>query len=180
VSELGVQAAQIIDEVDFLLGHPLREARFDALDAALTSASAEHGAILAKAVMLVNDSDQAVRWKALRFLANATRDQLTAAVSYLEDRHVANLVTWLVSAGSDPDSLPDIRMRLHVPDKETRMFAASAAARVAGTSRQALEDAVASADPDVQSFARDAIEILDLRKEIDARREQRRRERGQA
>jgi len=177
VSELGAQAAQIIDEVDFLLGHPLREARFDALDAALTSASAEHGATLAKAVMLIADPDQAVRSKALRFLANSTPDQLTAAVPYLADRHIASLVTWLASAGSDPASLPEIRGRLNDRDKETRMFAAAAAARVAGTSRQGLDDATASEDPDIRSFAGDVTEILDLRQQIRVEQEQRRRDR---
>jgi hypothetical protein len=39
VSELGAQAAQILDEVDFLLSHPVRNARYDALDAALVGAS---------------------------------------------------------------------------------------------------------------------------------------------
>jgi hypothetical protein len=178
VSELGAQAAQIIDEVDFLLGHPLRDARFDALDAALTAASTEHGAILAKAVMLVDDADQAVRWKALRFLTNSTRDQLTAAAPYLEDGHVASLVTWLASPGSDPANLPEIRSRLPDPDKATRMFAAAAAARVAGTSRQALEDAAVSDDPDVRTFAGDAIEMLDRRQRRRAQQEQRRRDRG--
>jgi hypothetical protein len=178
VSELGARAAQIIDEVDFLLGHPLRDARFDALDAALTAASAEHGAILAKAVMLVDDPDQAVRWKALRFLANSTPDQLAAAAPYLEDPHVASLVTWLASAGSDPASLADIRSRLHDPDKATRMFAAAAAARVAATSRQGLEDAAGLDDPDISTFAADAIDMLDFRQQLRAEREQRRRDRG--
>jgi hypothetical protein len=178
VSELGAQAAQIINEVDFLLDHPLRDARFDALDAALTSASGEHGAVLAKAVMLIADPDQAVRKKAIKFLANATRDQLAAAIPYLADRHVADLVTWLDSAGSDPASLPEIRSRLHAPDKPTRMFAAAAAARVAEITRQGIEDAAASDDSDIRSFAGNVIEILDLRQEIRARQEQRRRDRS--
>jgi hypothetical protein len=178
VSELRAQAAQIIDEVDFLLGHPLRDARFDALDAALTAASPEHGATLAKAAMLIDDADQAVRWKALRFLANTTPDQLSAAATHLEDRHVANLVTWLASAGSDPASLPDIRSRLQDPDRATRMFAGAAAARVAGASRQALDDAAASDDPDVRSFAEGEIKILDRRQRRHAEQEQRRRDQG--
>jgi len=178
VSELGAQAAPIIGEVDFLLSHPLREARFDALDAALTAASVEHGAILAKAVMLVADTDQAVRLKALNFLANSTPDQLTAAVPYLKDRHVADLATWLASAGSDPASLPDIRSRLRAPDKVTRMFAAAAAARVAGTSRRGLEDAAVSDDPDIHRFAARVIKMMERRRQTRAEQEQRRRDQG--
>jgi hypothetical protein len=178
VSELGAQAAPIINEVDFLLGHPLREARFDALDAALTAASIDHGAILAKAVMLVADPDQAVRWKALNFLARSTPDQLAAAVPYLEDRHVADLAAWLASEGSDPVSLPDIRSRLQDPDKATRMFAAAAASRVAAASRQGLEDAAASDDTDIRHFAEDAIDLLDLRQRVRAQQAQWRRDQG--
>jgi hypothetical protein len=176
VSELGAQAAQIIDEVDFLLDHPLRDARFDALDAALTSASGEHGAILAKAVMLFADPDEAVRWKALNFLAKATPDRLAAALLYLPD-HVADLAAWLASAGSDPASLAEIRSRLHAPQKEIRMFAAAAAARVAETNRQAMEEAGLSGDPEIRSFAEDIVQTLDLRQEIRTRQEQRRRDR---
>jgi hypothetical protein len=178
VSELGAQAAPIINEVDFLLGHPLREARFDALDAALTAASVEHGAILAKAVMLVKDADKAVRGKALSFLANSTSDQLTAAIPYLEDCHVADLATWLASAGSDPASLPDIRSRLRDSDKATRMFAAAAAARVAAASRQGLDEAAASDDSEIRRFAANAIEILDLRQRVRTEQEQWRRDQG--
>jgi hypothetical protein len=177
VSELGAQASQIIDEVDFLLDHPLRDARFDALDAALTSASGKHGTVLAKAVMLFADPDQAVRWKALNFLAKSTPDQLAAAVPYLADRHVASLVTWLASEGSDPASLPEIRSHLRAPDKQTRMFAAAAAGRVAETNRQGIEEAATSDDPDIRSFAHGVIEILDLRQELRAQREQRRHDR---
>jgi hypothetical protein len=174
VSELGAQAAQIIDEVAFLLGHPLRDARFDALDAALTSASGEHGAILAKAVMLFADPDEAVRWKALNFLAKSTGDQLAAALLYLP-ADVADLVTWLASAGSDPASVAEIRSRLNAPEKEIRMFAAAAAARVAETSAQGIEEAGLSGDPEIRSFAENVIEMLDLRQRIRARQEQRSR-----
>ena len=177
VSELGSGAAEVIDEVGFLLGHPSRNARYDALDAALAGASGEHGAVLAKAVMLLDDPDQAVRKKAIKFLANARPDQLAAATPYLADRSVADLVTWLAYDGSDPASLPDIRSRLRAPGKRTRMVAAAAAARVAETSRQGIEEAALSDDPEIRSFADNVIEILDLREEIRARQEQRKRDR---
>lgn len=178
VSELGAQAARIIDEVDFLLGHPLRDARFDALDAALTAASAEHGAILAKATMLVHDPDYAVRKKAIRFLANSTRDQLAAAIPFLADHRVADLVAWLAAVGNDAARLPDILSRLHDSDKTTRMVAAAAAARVAASDRRGIEEAAASSDPEIRSFAENVISMLDLDREIRIRREQERRDRG--
>jgi hypothetical protein len=178
VSELGTKAAEIIDEVDFLLGHQLRNARFDALDAALTGASREQGAVLAKAVMLVADPDQAVRVKALRFLAAATRDQLEASSADLADDHMARLAAWLAADGSDPAHLPDILNALRDPGKQTRMFAAAAAARVAEADRQGIEQAVRSDDPDVRSFAENVISRLDLVEEIRATQARRRSERS--
>lgn len=175
ISELGAQAAQIPDEVDFLLSHPVRNARYDALDAALVGVSPAHGAILAKAIMLVKDPDYAVRKKAIKFLANSTPDQLTAAIPFLADHHVANLVAWLAAIGNDAATLPDIQSRLIDPDKTARMFAAAAAARVAPTDRGGIEEAAASSDPEIQSFAENVISMLDLDRELRLRREQRRR-----
>ncbi len=177
VSELGAQASQILDEVDFLLSHPSRNARFDALDAALVGASDEHAAVLAKAIMLVADPDQAVRWKALQFLARSSRDQLAAAAPSLADQHVADLVTWLMAMGNDGGNLPEILSRLHDSDKTTRMFAAAAAARVAATDRRGIEQAAASGDPEIRSFAESVISMLDLDRKIRIRRERRRRDR---
>jgi hypothetical protein len=179
VSELGAQAAEVLDEVGFLLSHPVRNARYDALDAALTGASAEHGAILAKAIMLVNDPDYAVRKKAIKFLANSTRDQLDAAIPFLADHHLGDLVAWLAALRNDA-AQPDILSRLHDLDKTTRMFAAAAAARVAASDRRGIEQAAASSDPEIRSFAENVISMLNLDRKIRIRREQeqRRRERG--
>lgn len=177
VSELGKKAAEIMSEVDFLLSQQWWRARFDAIDAALAGASSDHGAVLAKAVMLISDSEQPVRKKALRFLAKATRDQLRAAAPYLADRHVAVLVTWLATDGSDPAHLPDMLNRLHDPDKQTRMFGAAAVGRVAEADRRGLERAAASDDSEVRSFAEDELSIMDLHEEIRANQERRRRQR---
>ena len=177
VSELGARAAQVLDEVDFLLSHPVRNARYDALDAALVGASPEHGAILAKAIMLVNDPDYAVRKKSIKFLTNSTRDQLAAAIPSLAHHHVAELVAWLAAVGNDAVHLPDILSRLHDTDKTTRMFAAAAAARVAATDRRGIEQVAESSDPEIRSFAENVISMLNLDREIRVRREQERTDR---
>jgi len=176
VSELGARAAQILDEVDFLLSHPVRNARYDALDAVLVGASPEHGEILAKATMLVKDPDYAVRKKAIKFLANSTHDQLVAAIPFLADQHVSDLVAWLAAIENDAAHLPDILSRLRDSDKTTRMFAAAAAARVAPTDQRGIDEAATSSDPEIRSFAENVISMLDLDREIRLRREQRRRD----
>ena len=128
--------------------------------------------------MLVDDPEQAVRKKALKFLANATQDQLAAAVPCLADQQIADLVTWLAAVGNDAAYLPDILDRLHDPDKHTRMFAAAAAARVSATDQRGIEEAAASGDPEIRSFAENVISLLDLDRELRAEREQRRRQRA--
>lgn len=178
VSELGAQAAQIIDEVDFLLGHPLRDARFDALDAALTAASAEHGG---------NPRQSSHAGRRSR-PGSALESAPVPRELHARSAHCGRSL----SQGSPRRQPRDVaclcRKRPGQParhphpvagsDKATRMFAAAAAARVDATSRQGLEDAVGLDDPDIASFAADAIDMLDFRQQLRAEREQRRRERG--
>jgi len=162
VSELGAGAAQVLDEVGFLLGHRVRNARFFAIDAVLVAASSDHGPLIAKAVMLIADPDQAVRRKALQLLARATPEQLAAAVPHIPDSHAASLAAWLTSHGSDPAYRREITVWLGNSDKHTRLFAAAAAVRVADRDREAIERATESDDPDIRGFAQD--EIAGLRR----------------
>jgi hypothetical protein len=153
VSELGVRASQIIDEVAFLLEHPVRNARYYAIEAVLVAATGENGDLLAKAVMLIADPDDAVRRMAMRLLARATPEQLAAAVPHLRDNKVADLTRWLLSGGSDPARVPEAIDKLGDPDRRVRMFAAAAAARVARRESHALEFAAQSSDKDIRTFA---------------------------
>jgi hypothetical protein len=160
VSELGAGAAEVLDEVDYLLGHSVRDARFFAIDAVLVAASSDHGAMIAKAMMLITDQDQAVRWKALRLLAKATTGQLAAAVGYMPDSHAASLAAWLISHGGDQTHRPEVLVRLGDSDRETRLFAAAAAARLADRDRALLERAAESDDSDIRLFAQDELAIM--------------------
>lgn len=96
VSELGERAAPISHEVGFLLSHPVRNARYYAIEAVMVAASTEQGELIAKAVMLVDDPDEAVRRLATRLLARATPQQLAGAVPCLPDP-VAGLTEWLLN-----------------------------------------------------------------------------------
>jgi hypothetical protein len=58
------------------------------------------------------------------------------------------------------------------------MFAAAAAARVSATDQRGIEEAAASGDPEIRSFAENVISLLDLDRELRAEREQRRRQRA--
>lgn len=163
VSELGILAAPILDEVDFLLSHPVRDARYYGIEAVLVAAPAERGALIAKAVSLIDDPDEAVRRLAVRLLARATPKQLTGALPHLPDP-VAHLTRWLIGEGSDPARSPQILTRLGDPDREVRIFAAAAAARVVDRDQRALEGAARCGDSDIRIFAERELSLLRLRR----------------
>src|SRR5262250_2384419 len=77
-----------------------RYVRFFALDTMLVIATAERGPAVAKAIELILDPDDAVRWKALNFLAWAGSDELAAGAEHLRDARLRERARWL--AGSPP------------------------------------------------------------------------------
>lgn len=164
VSELGARAVPILDEVDYLLSHPVRNARYYAVDAVLSAASPTHGALIAKAVLLIEDPDPAVRRLAMRLLARASTQQLAAAIPHITDRHVAGLVSWLLNEDGNPATELDIISMLGDPDKVTRIFAAAHAARIAMTNESILDSASESEDEDVRIFAERERDLLKWRR----------------
>lgn len=161
-SELGVRAEPILDEVSLLLSHPLRNARYYGIEAVLVAAPPERGELIAKAIRLIGDPDAGVRRLAVRLLARATPQQLAAARPYLREP-LASLNLWLASEGSNPAYSPQILRRLGDPDRDVRVFAAAAAARVATQDEQALEVAEGSDDADIRIFAARELGLLRLR-----------------
>ncbi len=157
LSELGVRAAPMMTDIVALLGHPLRYVRFFAVDAVLAGATAEDGAAVAAAVGLIDDPDDAVRWKALTFLAWADAGQLAAALEHLPSP-LRDRVEWLTGAGSGAVAASDVLAALDGPDRLARLFAAAATVRLAPRDRDFLRHAAASSDTEVSSFAREQLE----------------------
>nr|MDT0662604.1 hypothetical protein [Micromonospora sp. DSM 115978] len=143
VSELGERAADLLDDVAGLLDHPSRYVRFFALDSVLAAADRRHGPVLTRAAGLVDDPDDAIRWKTMHLLARATDTQVTAIGGPVGERFGALLAL--------PDA--DLIARLADADRTARLLAAAAAARRAGTDPTALDAAIAADDPEVSSFA---------------------------
>jgi hypothetical protein len=158
VSELAADAAPLIDDIAVLLGHRLRYVRFYAVDAALTAARPADGPVIARVIGMINDPDDAVRWKVLDFLTRASDEQLAAAVPLLTDATLRMHAGWLLRAATDPAAAADVLARLDHPDRLARVFAVAAAARQAELDRSLLERAVGSADEEVSSFAREHLE----------------------
>jgi hypothetical protein len=154
ISELGQGAAPLMADVEALLRHPLRYARFFALDAVLAAASPSHGKVISRAIRLIDDSDEAVRWKAMQFLSRATPQQLKAGLRHLNEIRIARLVKWLLEdAPAD-----DIVNALSGSDASKRRFGAIAAARIAAATRVPLEHAASSGDLEIRSFAQQFLE----------------------
>jgi hypothetical protein len=159
ISELGPGSAALMEEVARLLEHPVRQARFWAVDAVLAGATTAHGEVIAKAVTLLADPDEAVRWKVLQLLAAIPADHLAAGLPNLTDPHVVRLVTWLTSVDADPIGARDVESRLAGADRLTRLVAAAAAARLAPRTVDLLERAAAAEDEEVRSFAKSELRV---------------------
>jgi hypothetical protein len=157
LSELAYRAPSIMSELSYLLDHPLRDARFWAVDAVLGSARNESGETIAMAIALIADQDEAVRWKVLQLLARAPLTSLTAGAIHLNSLQLRGLVNWLTTVA--PDSSAGVTARLASSDHLERMFAAAAAARLAPSTRSPLVDAAGSEDREVSSFAKDELAL---------------------
>jgi len=157
-SELGDLIAPLIPELSKLLSHPSRHVRFFVLDSLLNAGTPEHGQALGAAVERIQDTDEAVRWKAMNFLARADDEQLVASLPFIGDHNVASLVQWLINSDRQLDTNAVVH-RLHDADRLSRMVAAAAAVRLASRNETALERAVLSLDREINSFAREQVRL---------------------
>lgn len=157
-SELGDLITPLIPELSRLLSHPSKHVRFFVLDGLLNAGTPEHGQALGAAVERIQDHDEAVRWKAMNFLARASDEQLLASMPFIGRRDVADSVQWLIDSDRSLDAIAVIR-RLQDPDHLSRIVAAAAAVRLASRDEAALERAAASLDREINSFAREQLRL---------------------
>lgn len=155
-SELAADAKPLLDDIVPLLDHRLTWVRADALDAILTTTSEQDADAVAKAVMLIFDHEEGVRWCALMFLAKASEEQLVAAQSVISDDEIKRRLGWLLSGENTLDHV----ISCLKGDRLDRMFAAAAAARLSSDRLIALRVAAASEDPEVSTYARDELDII--------------------
>lgn len=157
-SELGDIIAPLIPQLGKLLSHSSRHVRFFVLDSVLNAGSPEHGLALGAAVERIQDTDEAVRWKAMNFLARASGEQLIASLPFIGNQGIANLVQWLIDCDRRLDTNAVVH-RLEDADRLTRIVAAAAAVRLASRNEAALDRAVLSLDREVNSFAREQFRL---------------------
>jgi hypothetical protein len=162
LSELGDLAAALMPEIGVLLGHPARYVRFFALEAVLNAARETDGAIIAKAVQLIGDSDSVVRWKAMTLLAWARRGQLLASVPFLRGA-VKDRVVWLSEPEAPENVLDEARQLLKHGDAASRLFGAAAAVRLHAQDGGLIDLALASFDQEVSGFVQSQLVTRELR-----------------
>lgn len=158
LSELGRSATPFLGDIALLLDHPLRYVRFFAADAVLTAAGPEHGEVIAKAINLLGDVDEAVRWKGLRFLTTATREQLAAARPHLNLRVRTDVFEWLIDARSA--ELEQLLTHLESGDSLSRSLAVAATARLCRAGFALLKHAASSSDGEIAKFAQEELSHL--------------------
>lgn len=143
----------LMSEVPFLLDYPNQRVRFHAVDTVNSTATVEHGDIIAKAVKLIGDSDSAVRGAVLYFLAWGRSEQFSAAVQFLPESRIRELMTWLATLSNSVDATAEIQAKLDGPDELSRLFGVAAADRIYEEDPSLLEHAAESMDQQVSAFA---------------------------
>ncbi len=151
--ELGVQARPLMPELTPLLAHPNKAVRYDTLSAILCAATGTDGDAVARAIMLVDDSERAVRKKALDFLARADQEQLAAALPHLTDTRFVDGLGWLIDVeAAEAASDVEIAHRLASEDRLVRWFAAVAATRAYRRNPDLLDSMATARDDELRAF----------------------------
>jgi len=164
-SELGPKGRPLLSDAVALLNHPRKNVRFFVVDCILAWTGPSNGKEVAAVIPLLEDTENAVRWKAMDFLSLASEKQLRAALSYLEltavhSAHVAPLRWLLETSGADSQGLPSI---MQGQDALFRRYAVVAAARMQRHSEELLSLVLADEDPAVRQFAADMIKLRELK-----------------
>lgn len=153
LSELGFAAAPLRDTFEGLLNHPARYVRFHALDAVLTCATPQDEVLLAKTVGLLHDHDDAVRWKALGFIAHASTGQLVGSTGQQSDPQLARLTRWLVDLDTGSGAGDRIIQALASTEPVERKFAVAGACRIDLNDPHPFTYALQSHHAEIASFA---------------------------
>jgi hypothetical protein len=161
-SELGEKGEPLLNDVSPLLQHPDSRVRFSVIDCILLWADPSKGPELASVANLIGDPESRVRWKVMEFLSRATREQLAAALSYLEttnpqSKNIRGLRLLLGSGAQNPK---DATAALNDQDVVMRKYGAVLARRTAGINKEALLYAASIDDVDVKDFADSSISLL--------------------
>ena len=106
-SELGPKAKALLPEYQRLLEHRDREVRFFVLDCVFACAAEADADVLARAALLLQDSDEAVSWKLFKLLTRYPESTLNAASAGLKKdpktSEYGEAFEWMLSKPSTDD-----------------------------------------------------------------------------
>lgn len=159
-SELGREAAPIFDAVVPLLAHESKYVRFFSIDVVLVCGADREGKAIARAIALLLDAEDAVRWKSLVFIAKASRDQLAASLVHQQSQELQRLTSWLLDVENSESHMEHVRTALANEHALHRLFASAAAVRLYLVSPVLLKVAAESPDREVASFASEQLKLL--------------------
>lgn len=163
-SELPEKGRLLLPDMKGLLKHRSKKVRFWALDCVLLWAGAGDGELISAAISLIDDREQAVRWKALGFISLASHRQLEAALSSLKAANPGSAfideLEWMQTHSENKFRELTAGLLSHEPLR--RRFAAAAAFRAVKIDPEPLHLAVSSSDPEIAQFAADMLERVRL------------------
>jgi hypothetical protein len=153
-SELGEMCRPLLGDALKLLGDPAKKTRFWAVDCLLWAPPSERHE-LASGVALIDDQEPSIRWKVMDFLSRASKEQLHAALSVIEDTgrgsSLAHGLSWLLSPAAEDDKA--VISLLKSGDPLLRKFGVVAATRMHSASAEALSYASSTNDAEIKQFA---------------------------
>lgn len=152
-SELAASARPIVSDLLPLYDYPNTRIKYYAVELALTAATEQDGAVIARALMLIRDPERPVRRASFELLTRAESARLAASLPYVGDREVAGLLQWALEIESESRDDDEITSRLRGSNDLWRVFAAVAAARVYGRNPHYLQLAASLGESDAQSLA---------------------------
>lgn len=164
-SELGEAGKPLLADIGHLLAHPSKKVRFWSIDCVLQWAGPSNSEELASTVSLVDDAEEAVRWKAMSFLALASHEQLRSALIGLSaanpESPLIEELKWILG----PEGVDPIRIEAGIRDNNNarhRKVAVAAAVRIAKSNAKPLRHAASTYDAEVARFAEDMLSRLDV------------------
>ncbi len=159
LSELGIRACPLVNDVAQLMGHPSAYVRFFAIDVVQVCTTPEDAHLSARTINAILDEDETVRWKALRYLSRVDYNVIVTTLGALEGDELITAIDWLIRVvPSRRNAQHDIADRLCSTSKCDRMVAVVAASRLGEMG--VLEKAVQSSDFDISQFAKDELKRL--------------------
>jgi len=163
-SEMGQVGEPLLPFVRPLLGHRSKKVRFWAVECIHMWAGPSDGGDLAAAAELIDDPEEAVRWKAMMFLGTASLDQIRFAsrwfTRFSPSSPISDDLQWLIHVvASDTSAIAE---GLRGADSRHRRFAVVAAGRIAGENPEPLRRARENDDPEIVQFATDFVDRIRL------------------